>query len=385
VKQGWPRTTDGVTNASPTLADLDGDGRLDIAIGTFDSRHGRGGGGSVFAWNGGGQALPGFPRASGGGVVLGQITTADLDGDGGQDLLVPTGGAVFAYSGRSGSRLFSLAEGTGTGFQGSPLVSDVDADGRLDVILAGTRDATGVVLRYELAAPAGAGRLAWPQHRRDARRTGTIASLAEARPTPDGCPPGRVPPSGFADVPETNVHRAAIDCVRWWRVTSGTAGGFDPAGTVSRGQMATFIRQLVERSGGSLPANPPDAFSDDDGTTHEDSIDAVAAAGIVLGGTDGRYRPTEPVSRAQMATFLVKAHDHRTGRSISPRYIDYFPDDSGSPHEGNINLAAKAGLTGGGAGGLYRPGAPVARDQMASFLARLLDLLVVEAGARPPG
>jgi hypothetical protein len=149
--------------------------------------------------------------------------------------------------------------------------------------------------------------------------------------------------------------------------------------------MATFIRQLVERSGGSLPANPPDAFSDDDGTTHEDSIDAVAAAGIVLGGTDGRYRPTEPVSRAQMATFLVKAHDHRTGRSIEPRSIDYFADDSGSPHEGNINLAATAGLTGGAAGGAYRPGAAVARDQMASFLARLLDLLVVEAGARPPG
>jgi hypothetical protein len=110
----------------------------------------------------------------------------------------------------------------------------------------------------------------------------------------------------------------------------------------------------------------------------------VAAAGIVSGGTDGRYRPGDPVSRAQMATFLVRAHDHRAGRALAPRFVNYFLDDDGSPHEASVNRAAAHGLTGGSAGGSYRPAAAVARDQMASFLARLLDLLVVEAGARPP-
>ena len=386
VKPGWPQTTDGVTNASPTLADLDGDGRLDVVIGTFDSRHGRGGGGSVFAWRGSGERLDGFPRPSGGGVVLGQIVTADLDGDGGQDVIVPTGGAVFAYSGRSGARLFSLAEGTGTGFQSSPLVADVDANGLLDIVVAGTRGSTGVVMRYELGGGAEVGRLAWTQHRRDARRTGAILSLAEARSIAEACPPGRVPGSGFGDVPPGNVHGAAIDCIRWWGVTSGTAtGGYQPAGTVNRGQMATFIASVIERSGGGLPGNPPDAFDDDDGTPHEASINRVAAAGIVSGGTDGRYRPGDPVNRAQMATFLVKAHDHRTGSALAPLPVDYFLDDSGSPHEGNINRAATHGLTGGSANGAYRPVAPVARDQMASFLARLLDLLVAEGVTAPPG
>lgn len=384
LKAGWPQSTDGVTNASPTLADLDGDGRLDVAIGTFDSRHGRGAGGSVFAWNGTGGRLPGFPRASGGGVVLAQLVTADLDGDGGQDLLVPTGGAVFAYSGKTGARLFSLAEGTGTGFQSSPLIADVDGNGLLDVVLAGFRGGSGVVLRYELGPQAGAGRLAWPQFRRDSRRTGTIVSLAEARSISDACPPGRVPPSGFGDVPAGNLHRLAIDCIRWWEVTVGSSAGYNPSGVVNRGQMASFIARTIERSGGSLPANPPDAFADDDGTTHEADIDRVAAAGVVVGGTDGRYRPGDPVSRAQMATFLVRAHDVRTGRALEVPPVDYFADDAGSPHEGSINRAAGAGLTGGAANGAYRPGAPVARDQMASFLARSLDLLVETAGARPP-
>ena len=384
LKPGWPQQTDGVTNASPTLADLDGDGRLDITIGTFDSRHGRGAGGSVFAWNGTGGRLPGFPRPSGGGVVLAQLVTADFNGDGGQDVLVPTGGAVFAYSGKGGARLFSLAEGTGTGFQSSPLVADVDGNGLLDVVVAGFRSGRGVVLRYEMGAQATPGKLAWPQFRRDGRRTGTIRSLAEARSILDACPPGRMPPSGFADVPAGNIHRPAIDCIKWWGVTNGSAGGYNPTGVVNRGQMATFVANTIVRSGGTLPSAPRDAFSDDNGTPHEADINKVAAVGVVVGGPDGLYRPGDPVSRAQMATFLVRAHDVRTGRALGGPPVDYFADDNGSAHEASINRAAAAGLTGGTTTGAYGVGAPVARDQMASFLARLLDLLVDTAGARPP-
>lgn len=383
-KPGWPQTTDGVTNASPTLADLDGDGRLDVVIGTFDSRHGRGAGGSVFAWNGTGGRLAGFPRASGGGAVLGQIVTGDLDGDGGQDLVVPTGGAAFAYSGKTGARLFSLAEGTGTGFQSSPLVADLDGNGLLDIVLAGFRGSAGVVLRYELGEQAVPGRLAWPQLRRDSRRTGAFRSLAEARTTTDACPPGRVPAGGFGDVTPGNVHAGAIDCIRWWGVTRGAATGYEPARPVDRGQMASFVARTIVVSGGSLPQDPPDAFPDDDGTLHEEAIDALAAAGIVSGAVDGSYRPSDPVSRGQMATFLVRAHGHRTGSALGASPVGYFSDDGSSPHEGSIDAAARAGLTGGSANGTYRPGAPVARDQMASFLARLLDLLVDDAGAHPP-
>lgn len=385
VKPGWPQTTDGVTNASPTLADLDGDGRLDVAIGTFDSRHGRGQGGSVFAWNGGGGRLPGFPRVSGGGVVIGQLSTADLDGDGGQDLLVPTGGAIFAYDGDTGSRLLSLAEGTGTGFANTPLVADVDGDGRLDIVAAGSRGNAGVVLRYQLDAPARLGSLGWHQFRRDDRRTGTFDTLAEARPTTAACPPGRVPRGAFGDT-TGNVHEAAIDCIAWWQITQGSGSGrYGPGGVVTRGQMATFIARMIERSGGSLPTQSPDAFPDDDGTLHEDDINRVAAAGIVSGGADGTYRPGLEVTRAQMATFLVRALEQRTGRARPTPSVDYFQDDDGTTHEANVNRAAAAGLTGGSTGGSYRTDNPVRRDQMASFLARALDVIAVETGATPPG
>ncbi|HUF32672.1 MAG TPA: FG-GAP-like repeat-containing protein [Acidimicrobiales bacterium] len=385
LKPGWPKVTDGVTNASPTLADLTGDGRLDVAIGTFGSSHGRGAGGSVYAWNGAGQALPGYPRASGGGVVLGQIATADLNGDGAQDLLVPTGGAVFAYTGRGGHRLFALAEGHGIGFQNTPLVADLDGNGHLDIVVAGFRSGDGVVQRYELPAAGEVGRLAWPQFRRNAARTGTILTLAEARTTTAACPPGEVPPGGFTDVDPGNVHRHAIDCIKWWGVTEGQGPGiYGPANLVPRGQMATFIARTILESGGTLPENPEDHFTDDDGHPHEHNINRLAEVGIVTGGNDGRYRPDDRVSRAQMATFLVRAHDHRAGRALPTSSIDYFADDDGDTHEASINKAAAAGLTGGTGDGRFRPAASAPRDQMASFLARLLDLLVVEAGASPP-
>jgi putative cell wall-binding protein len=171
----WRRETDGVTNSSPALADVDGDGRLDVAIGTFDSGALGKQGGSVYALRGtDGGDLPGFPQASGGGVVLGGITTADVNGDGGQDLFVPTGAFVAVLSGKGGGRLYNLAEGKGIAYQSSPAIADVDADGQLDVVAAGTRtDGSGIVTRWELPASARLGALGWHQFRKDGRRTGS--------------------------------------------------------------------------------------------------------------------------------------------------------------------------------------------------------------------
>ena len=175
----WKRSTDGVANGSPALADVNGDGRLDVAFGTFNSTHGRGNGGSVYALNGtNGNDLAGFPKPSGGGVVLGGVVTADVDGDGGQDLFVSTGALIAVVSGKTGAKLFNLGEGGGVGFFNSAAIADVDGNGRIDVIAAGTKAGTnnGVAFRWELDATAKLGAKGWHQFRRDGRRTGSWAS-----------------------------------------------------------------------------------------------------------------------------------------------------------------------------------------------------------------
>ena len=173
----WRRETDGVTNASPALADIDGDGDLDVAMGTFNSPGGPNGG-SVYALDGrNGNDLAGFPVASGAGVVLGGIVTVDADGDGAQDLIVPTGAYLAVFNGKNGQRLYNLAEGASVGFQNSAAVADVDGNGKLDIVAAGTRtNGNGAVYRWELPSSARLGNLGWHQFHKDTRRTGSWTS-----------------------------------------------------------------------------------------------------------------------------------------------------------------------------------------------------------------
>lgn len=101
--------------------------------------------------------------------------------------------------------------------------------------------------------------------------------------------------------------------------------------------------------------------------TFFEDVEWLAWAGVTLGcDTNGpRYCPTDPVTRAQMASFLARA------LGLSPVPGDRFADVSGV-HEGNINAIADAGITLGcnADGTLYCPDAFVTRGQMAAFLHR---------------
>lgn len=215
--------------------------------------------------------------------------------------------------------------------------------------------------------------------------SGWMPLVAQPRSIDDACPEADVEPAGFSDVGPTNVHKRAIDCVAWWKVSEGTSsGGYEPAGSVNRAQMATFISRAIIRSGGDLPSDPPDAFDDDNGGPHEKSINQLAAVGVVSGTGHRAYSPGRAVTRAQMATFLANAFEHRAERVLAAPRGDYFIDDQGNLHEDRINRVAEAGIAGGTGDRQYSPAATVRRDQMASFLARLLDLLVEETDAVPP-
>lgn len=179
--------TRGNTSAAPALADVDGDGRLDVVIGT-GTRNGPPDGGRVRAYDGrsGGVLLDSFAGA-GREDIVGGVSTADVDGDGAQDVLAATGSGVYVRSGRTGALLSQLNVGQ-VSYQNTPTVTDVDGNGRLDVLLAGTRpDGTAVVQRYELGAAATAGPLSWPMFRHDARRTGATVPPPLTQSPPDYC------------------------------------------------------------------------------------------------------------------------------------------------------------------------------------------------------
>jgi putative cell wall-binding protein len=133
----------------------------------------------VYAWHGNGSAMRGYPTSSDGGVVLGQIVTADLRGDGGQDLIVTTGALITGLDGATGEHLFHLAEGANVGFQNAAVVTDLEGDGRIDLLAVGTVNTPagdGRVYRWSLPAEAVLGDLGWHEFRRDQHKTGSWSS-----------------------------------------------------------------------------------------------------------------------------------------------------------------------------------------------------------------
>ena len=200
-----------------------------------------------------------------------------------------------------------------------------------------------------------------------------------------GCP-SSIPHASYSDtggLPESTSR--AIDCITYWGITSGNAGGntYSPTATVTRGQMASFIARLIDASDAQLPMNAPDAFIDDNGDTHEKNIDRLANVGIVSGVGGGNYAPNESVTRGQMSTFLARAVKYVLGSALAAG-PDVFADDTGSVHEANANADAAAGLAAGIAPGVFGGSRSTTRAQMAVFLSRTLDLLVTAGHATVP-
>jgi hypothetical protein len=109
-------------------------------------------------------------------------------------------------------------------------------------------------------------------------------------------------------------------------------------------------------------------FVDIAGSPFFDEILWIADQGITQGCSPDRYCPGDSVNRGQMASFLARA------LNLPSSSTDFFGDDNGSVHESNINRIREAGVTFGCGDGVFCPADQVTRAQMASFLSRALNL-----------
>jgi len=118
----WNYTTEGPVLSSPAIADLNGDGQLEVAIGSWDRK--------VYCLNRTGKLDWTYTT---GDVIYSSPAIADLDGDGQKEVIIgscdknvyclnKTGGVRWKYT-------------TGNPVRSSPTISDIDEDNRTEIII----------------------------------------------------------------------------------------------------------------------------------------------------------------------------------------------------------------------------------------------------------
>jgi hypothetical protein len=188
-------------------------------------------------------------------------------------------------------------------------------------------------------------------------------------------PAGAARLSGVFTDDDTSVHEPAIEAIAAQGITRGcnppTNDRFCPREAVTRGQMAAFLRRAFSEQ---LTAGPSTTFTDIGSSEFAGDIEWLAATGVTRGcnpPSNSRFCPGETVTRGQMAAFLTRA------LGLTDRGDFDFVDDNGSVFEADIERIAQAGITVGcnpPDNDRFCPSSPVTREQMASFLARALEL-----------
>jgi len=178
---GWPAAVGQKVFSSPALADLDGDGKLETIVGADDGKvycinwTGR------IRWStllvdrdGNSYNTRGATAA-----VRTSPVVADIDGDGDLEILVSWlfEVVVLDHNGRLLTGARSAANQvylTYWSLFSSPAVYDIDGDNLLEIVVAGgNRDGSGAIWAWQTEAPASSSRPWWTFHR-DETRTGYV-------------------------------------------------------------------------------------------------------------------------------------------------------------------------------------------------------------------
>jgi hypothetical protein len=121
-------------------------------------------------------------------------------------------------------------------------------------------------------------------------------------------------------------------------------------------------------SSGSLQRAYVASFSDVDGGFFDDVIATLVANQVTAGCGVGIYCPASNITRAQMAVFLLKAKYGSCYAPLAATGTVFPDVPADSFAAAWVEALAAEGITGGCGGGNYCPGNPVTRQQMAVFL-----------------
>jgi S-layer homology domain len=183
----------------------------------------------------------------------------------------------------------------------------------------------------------------------------------------------------FADVSPTSTFYPFVENIFHNGITGGCgAGVFCPTNPVTRAQMSVFLLKAKHGKSYVPPPCTPGVFADVPcPSLFADWIEELAAETITAGCGGGNFCPDDPVTRQQMAVFLLKA---LIGSGYTPPACAGIFGDVACPSQfaNWVETLYNRHITAGCSTSplLYCPTAPNVREQMAVFLTKTFSLLL---------
>ncbi|MWC27202.1 Ig-like domain-containing protein [Paenibacillus sp. MMS18-CY102] len=187
---------------------------------------------------------------------------------------------------------------------------------------------------------------------------------------------------GGVEFTDTSKHWAYSDIMllaNKYIVEGRSTSKFEPTKPVTRGEFAMFISRGLGLTGDKASAAK---FKDvNQNATLASYIGAATKAGIVLGNSDGTFKPNSYISRQEMAVMLMRAASAADVRVDLPQttsaYLSKFKDKSkiGTWAQQDVAKAVFAQLINGQTSTTFAPQANATRAEAVIMIKRLLDYL----------
>jgi hypothetical protein len=175
----------------------------------------------------------------------------------------------------------------------------------------------------------------------------------------------------FLDVPRANPFYRFVETLLHRDVTAGCGPSlYCPVASTSREQMAVFVLVAKEGSGYAPPAcGASPMFADVPAASPFCRwIEELARRGVVSGCGGGNYCPGSPVSREQMAVFVLLTLDPALNPPPCAAPNLYLDVPETSPFCRWVEELTARGVVTGCGGGNYCPTTAVSREQMGVFI-----------------
>lgn len=168
-----------------------------------------------------------------------------------------------------------------------------------------------------------------------------------------------------------------------WAYNVGITTGYTPTSykpdySVTRGEMAVFLSRLA----GSPSYTAPFNVYYDIGQYKTQILWLTATT--VTNGTAPYYNPNGAVTRGQMAAFLHRMAKVAVKASSTAHYDSPFKDISGNMFANDIGWLNSKKITTGYTPTTFNPDGNVTRGEMATFLKRFYDNVVMEKSTPDP-